>query len=126
MIKILYYLLFNKQNNNKDINNKYVRNRTKSRIRRKGKFNYINFKNKAKTYFKDIYFLDNIDYIDLNGEEHLHDNLKELNTGNVDLYINGIKCEFKKYFIPETEGEYSIKLKFKNNIKDCKLYVCRM
>ena len=60
-----------------------------------------------------------MDYIDLNGEEHLHDNLKGLNTGNVDLYINGIKCEFKKYFIPEKEGEYSIKLKFKNNKKDC-------
>ena len=79
----------------------------------------LTLKIKQKHISKDIYFLDNIDYIDLNGEEHLHDNLKVLNTGNVDLYINGIKCEFKKYFIPETEGEYSIKLKFKNNIKDC-------
>ena len=79
----------------------------------------LTLKIKQKHISKDIYFLDNIDYIDLNGEEHLHDNLKELNAGNVDLYINGIKCEFKKYFIPETEGEYSIKLKFKNNIKDC-------
>ena len=58
-----------------------------------------------------------MDYIDLNGEEHLENNLKELNTGNVDLYINGIKFKFKKYFIPEKEGEYSIKLKFKNNKK---------
>ena len=58
-----------------------------------------------------------MDYIDLNDEEHLHNNLKELNTGNVGLYINGIKCKFKKYFIPE-KGEYSIKLKFKNNKKD--------
>ena len=60
-----------------------------------------------------------MNYIDLNGEEHLHNNLKELNTGNVGLYINGIKCKFKKYFIPEKEGGCSTKLKFKNNKKDC-------
>ena len=69
--------------------------------------------------YKDIYFLDNTNYIDLNGEEHLHDNLKELNNTNVDLYINNIKHDFKKYFTPDEEGEYSIKLEFKNNIKDC-------
>ena len=44
-----------------------------------------------------------MDYIDLNGEEHLHSIFKELNTGNVDLYINGIKWKFKKYFIPEKD-----------------------
>ena len=74
---------------------------------------------KQKHLSKDIYFLDNTDYTDLNGEKHLHDNLKELNSTNVDLYINNNKYEFKKYFTPETEGEYSIKLKFKINLKDC-------
>ena len=79
----------------------------------------LNVKIEQKHLFKDIYFLDNTDYIDLNGEEHLHDNLKELNNTNVDLYINNIKHDFKKYFTPDIEGEYSIKLKFKNNITDC-------
>ena len=58
-------------------------------------------------------------YININGEKHSHDNLKELNNINVDLYIDNTKHDFKKYFIPDKEGEYSIKLKFKNNLKDC-------
>ena len=74
---------------------------------------------KQKHLFKDVYFLDNIKYTDLNGENHFHDNLKELNNTNVDLYIDDTKYDFKKYFTPDKEGEYSIKLKFKNNIKDC-------
>ena len=68
---------------------------------------------KPKHILKDIYFLDNVDYTDINGEKHFHDNLKELNNKNVDLYINNIKYDFKKYFNPDKEGEYSIKLKFK-------------
>ena len=79
----------------------------------------LTLKIKQKHLNKDIYFLDNTNYTDLNGEDHLHDNLKELNSTNVDLYINNIKYEFKKYFTPETEGEYCIKLKFKVNLKDC-------
>ncbi len=68
---------------------------------------------------KEIYFLDNIDYIDDNKIKHYHDNLKELNKLNVDLYINEKKYEYEKYFIPKEEGEYKIKLKFKKEIKDC-------
>jgi len=74
---------------------------------------------KQENVFKDIYFLDNVDYTDINGKKHFHDNLKELNNKNVDLYINNIKYDFKKYFTPDKEGEYSIKLIFKNNLKDC-------
>ena len=74
---------------------------------------------KQKHLNQDIYFLDNTNYTDLNGEDHLHDNLKELNNTNVDLYINNIKYEFKKYFRPKKEGVYCIKLKFKINLKDC-------
>ena len=66
----------------------------------------------------DIYFLDNTDYEDENKVKHYHDNLKELNELNAELYINNNKCEFKKYFKPENEGEYEIKLKF-INIRDC-------
>ena len=67
---------------------------------------------------KEIYFLDNINFIDEKKVKHCHDNLKELNESNTELYINNNKCKFKKYFKPENEGEYEIKLKF-NNIKDC-------
>ena len=57
---------------------------------------------------KKIYFLDNY-----------HDNLKELNELNTELYINGKIYKYNKYFIPDKEGEYSIKLKFFNNLTDC-------
>ena len=72
---------------------------------------------------KDIYFLDNTDskYYDKDGiqVEHHHDNLKELNESNTEIFINNLKMKYKKYFIPEKEGIYKIKLKFNINIKDC-------
>ena len=47
------------------------------------------------------------------------ENLKELNDLNTELYKNNIKeKKFKKFFIPEQEGEYNIKLKYKIIIKD--------
>ena len=67
---------------------------------------------------KEIYFLDNTDYIDENKIKHYHDNLKELNETNTELYINKNKYKFKKYFKPEKEGVYKIKMKF-INLKDC-------
>ena len=67
---------------------------------------------------KEIYYLDNTNYIE-NKIKHYHDNLKELNELNIKLYINDKQYKYKKYFKPEKEGEYKIKLKFKNNIKDC-------
>jgi len=57
-----------------------------------------------------IYFLDNYN------EE---DNFKELNRNNTKLYINNKIYEYKKYFIPEKEEEYNIKLKFNINLNDC-------
>ena len=63
---------------------------------------------------KEIFFLDN-----MNIEEHLHDNLKELDEKNVDFYINNVKYKYKKYFIPEEEGNYEIILKFKFFLKNC-------
>ena len=72
---------------------------------------------------KEIYFLDNTSneykfYIDGKDIEHNHDNLKELNELNTELYIDNIKNVYKKYFKPEKEGIYEIKLKLKNNIED--------
>ena len=60
---------------------------------------------------KKIYFLEN---------DNKNNDLKKLNDDNVDLFINNEKIKYQKYFIPKEEGNYLIKLKFKNNIiTDC-------
>ena len=64
---------------------------------------------------KDIYFLDNTDGT-YNEIKHYHDNLKELNESNTELYINDIKYKYKKYFKPDKEGIYIIKLKINTYI----------
>ena len=58
---------------------------------------------------KKIYFLD----------KENNNGIKDLNDKNTVLYINNIRNEYKKYFIPKKEGEYNIKLKFELNLKDC-------
>ena len=69
-----------------------------------------------------IYFLDN-EYIEDDIKKSSLDNLKELNELNTELYIkkgNEEKKEkYKKYFIPEEEGIYNIKLKFNNKLTNC-------
>ena len=72
---------------------------------------------------KDIYFLDNT-HDTYNDIEHYHDNLKELNESNTELYINDIKYKYKKYFKPDKEGIYIIKLKINTYIKDCSFMFC--
>ena len=42
-----------------------------------------------------------------------------LNEKNTELYINEKKVKYKKYFQPDEEGEYKIKLKFNANLLDC-------
>ena len=73
-----------------------------------------------------IYFLDNEEYKydKETGESLLNYHLRELSESNVKLFINYEKEEkkeynFQKYFIPNKEGNYSITLEFKNQIKDC-------
>ena len=68
---------------------------------------------------KETYFLDNYEYKDKTGKKHFHDNLKELNASNTELYINNKKHEYQKYFIPGKEMEYNIKLRFSVNLTDC-------
>ena len=74
----------------------------------------ILIKVKKEDIQKKVYFLDNY-------KENFNkgDNLKELNNDNTELYIDGNKNEFKKYFIPKDEGDYHIKLKFNINLTDC-------
>ena len=68
-----------------------------------------------------IYFLDN-EFKENFRNKSSHDNLKELNELNTELYIkkkNGEKKEkYKKYFIPEETGLFYIKIKFYINLKD--------
>ena len=67
-----------------------------------------------------IYFLDNTDYINKETKiKNYHNNLKELNKNNTILYINDKLVDFNKYFKPEKEGIYSIRLLFSIKIKDC-------
>ena len=61
-----------------------------------------------------IYFLNN--YEDYGEDIHCSD---ELNESNTELFINNCKYEFNKYFKPKKAEIYSLKLKLKNNIKDC-------
>ena len=43
-----------------------------------------------------------------------------MNKENTQLYINNKKqTEFQKYFVPNAEGPYEIKIIFKNKMKDC-------
>ena len=69
---------------------------------------------------KDIYFLDNYKYIDKEKKIHYkHDNFKELNDINTELFINNKKIIFQKYFYPEKEGINGLHLIFNNNLTDC-------
>ena len=69
-----------------------------------------------------IYFLDN-EYKENNINKLSHDNLKELNELNTELYIKienkEIQEKYKKYFIPKEKGIYNIKIKFNNNLTNC-------
>jgi len=75
---------------------------------------------KEEDVWQEIYFLSNKYYS--NKEEkyiNFDDKLKELNKDNTELYINEVKYEYNKYFIPQEIGEYNIKIKFKNNLINC-------
>ena len=64
-----------------------------------------------------IHFLDN--KTELFGGRNNYNNLKELNTSNVELYINGKKQRFKKYYKFPNTGLYKIKLKFNISMTNC-------
>ena len=74
-----------------------------------------------------IYFLDNScgTYLENNNDvAHRHDNLSEMNENNTTLIIDGKIVSFKKYFIPENSGIYSIKLLLKDKLTDCAYMFC--
>ena len=67
---------------------------------------------------KDIYFLKG-SYLDSDSFEYGNECLNNLDESNCELYINNIKNKFQKYFRPEKEGIYNIRIKFNNQIEDC-------
>ena len=68
---------------------------------------------------KEIYFLDNLEKKFYKNIKDRHNNLKELNLFNTELYINNKKNSFKNYFQPKQEGEYRISLKCYIDFTDC-------
>ena len=113
------YLIKN-NNNNLDETSKNILNNRKIFFADKTKNEIImTIKIDKSEINKDIYFLDNTDYIDKEGIRHYHDNLKELNEHNTELYINDKQYKYEKYFKFEKEGIYRIKLVFKIPLKDC-------
>ena len=102
-LNINKYIHGDNQNNSQNIDNNYIE--------------LILFNRDEEV--KDLYFLDNANYTDENNVKHLHDNLKELNDSNVDLYINDIKTKFKKH-TKFSLGNFKIKIIFKTQITDCK------
>ena len=106
-------------NESKINNNNIINNNKDNNFNEKNEIE-IEIKIDAKEINKKIYFLDNTDYIEHKSNiKHLHDNLKELNELNTELYINNNKYKYEKYFKPDRDGIFKIKLKFKINIKDC-------
>ena len=102
----------NRTNKNVCSNESKINNKN-NEIRMKIKINKEDINNK-------VYFLDNTNWTyDNKGNKYYHNNLKELNESNTELYIDNEKKVYKKYFIPEKEGIYSIILKFNISIKDC-------
>ena len=79
----------------------------------------LTLKIEKKDINNDIYFLDNF-----NQGEHFHDNLKELNELNTEIFINNKKYKYTKGFKAKKVGLIEIKIKFNILIKDCSYMFC--
>ena len=107
----------------------FLNNKNLININNINKNNEINMtlKIEKKDIKNDIYFLDNTNgnyKIEGKSISLKHDNLKELDESNVELFIDNIKLKFKKYFNPQKERLYKIKLRFKTKIKNCSFMFC--
>ena len=111
----------NPKDSNKGIFLKYLIDKFMNKYRHNLKINNeinILIKVDKEDIKKEIYFLDN-GYNRYGREYYAHNNLKELNDLNTEIYINGKKYKYNKYFKPEKEGKYTIKLKFYIKLTDC-------
>ena len=117
---IINYIIerfINKINNNKKLGGLTLDEKYNTHINNKIS---IKVNVSKKEINKKIYFIDNFYHYDdkYQNEVDKHDHIKELNIYNAELYINGEKKEYKKYFIPLNEGIYLIELKFNINLTD--------
>ena len=80
-------------------------------------------KKENENEFENIYFFDNDIFMKRENEFNYEENkeIKELlKDNNIEIYINNNKMdECKKYFQPEKEGEYEIKINFHKKMEDC-------
>ena len=60
----------------------------------------------------------------LNNQNNENNEIKNLKNEDCNLYINGVKTEFKFCFEPEKEGIYEIKLVFKKKLTNCSYMFC--
>ena len=81
----------------------------------------MELKIEKKDINKQIYFLNNIDK---QYSKYMYNNIKELNESNTQIFINDNEKKFAKYFEPKEIGIYKIKIKFRDNIKDCRFMFC--
>ena len=100
LIDLLLKIDYNERPSIEEVYNKYIQGNEIS----------LNVKIDKYDIKKQIYFMDNTD-------EHNH--LREINESNTILNINNIKNIFNKFFIPEKEGIYIIKIFFNFYITDC-------
>ena len=81
---------------------------------------YLELEVKVDDVNKEVYFLDNMKYTDdIVTEKKNETSLPELNRKNTKLYINNKKYDYCKYFKPEKEGLYKIKLELDIKMQDC-------
>ena len=81
---------------------------------------YLELEVKVDDINKEVYFLDNMKYTDdIVTEKKNETSLPELNIKNTKLYINNKKYDYCKYFKPEKEGLYKVKLKLDIKMQDC-------
>ena len=98
--------------------NEYL-NKINKKIKKKNNEIKLLLKIEKEDINKDIYFLGNKDGDYKGFSKHHHDNLKELNEFNTEIFINNKKYKDTKSFKPGKEGLYEIKIKFNIKIKDC-------
>ena len=63
---------------------------------------------------KNIYFLNDSD-----GKDYKNEEISNLTKDDCEIFINDKPVEFSRYFKPEKEGEYKIKINLKKNLKNC-------
>ena len=81
---------------------------------------YLELEVKADDVNKEVYFLDNMNYTDDIVEEKKREtSLPGLGVSDTKLYVNNKKYNYCKYFKPEKEGLYKIKLEFGIKMQDC-------